>query len=319
MHSYSARFRLVGIAAALLAVPAAAADLRVVVTIKPLHALVARVMGESGAPRLLVRGGLSAHTYALKPSDATRLNAADVFFRMSDIMEPFTARVTKSLPERVQIVTLQETPQLLLRQRRTGASFEGNGRGNGREKAHGGHAHSHDHDAVDGHAWLDPMNAKLLADRIAETLAAKAPAQAAAFHANAARLKSELDALSAELARELAPIAGKPYIVLHDALQYFELRYDLKPAGSITVSPEVPPSAWRLTALRARIGRGGAICVFAEPQFDTRLVSAVVEGTSARVGTIDPEGSLIEPGPDHYFTLLRNLAKDLKACLATAE
>ena len=89
-----------------------------------------------------------------------------------------------------------------------------------------------------------------MADRIAETLAAKAPAQAAAFHANAARLKSGLDALSAELARELAPIAGKPYIMLHDALQYFEQRYDLKPAGSITVSPEVPPSAWRLTALR---------------------------------------------------------------------
>ncbi len=321
MHSHSARFRLafvVGVAAALLAAPAAAADLSVVVTIKPLHALVARVMGESGAPQLLVQGSLSAHTYALKPSDAARLNAADVFFRMSETMEPFTARVTKSLPKRVQIVTLQDTPQLLLLQRRTGASFEGNGRGNGREKGHGSNARSHDHDVVDGHAWLDPMNAKLMADRIAETLAAKAPAQAAAFHANAARLKSGLDALSAELARELAPIAGKPYIVLHDALQYFELRYDLKPAGSIIVSPEVPPSAWRLTALRARIGQGGAICVFAEPQFDTRLVSAVVEGTSARVGTIDPEGSRIEPGPDHYFTLLRNLAKDLKACLAPA-
>jgi zinc transport system substrate-binding protein len=319
MHSHGARFApasIAGIAAALFAVPAVAADLSVVVTIKPLHALVARVMGESGTPQLLVQGGLSAHTYALKPSDAARLNAADVFFRMSEIMEPFTARVTKSLPKRVQIVTLQDTPQLLLLERRTGASFEWDGQGNGRAKDR--RSHAHDHDAVDGHAWLDPMNAKLMADRIAATLAAKAPAQAAAFRANAARLKSELDALSAELARELAPIAGQSYIVLHDALQYFELRYDLKPAGSITVSPEVPPSAWRLSTLRARIGQGGATCVFAEPQFDTRLVTAVVEGTSARVGMIDPEGSRIEPGPDHYFTLLRNLAKDLKACLAPA-
>ena len=317
MHGHGARFTLVlltGIGAAQLAAPAAAA-LNVVVTIKPLHALVARVMGDTGSPQLLVQGSLSAHTYALKPSDAARLNAADVFFRMSDAMEPFTARVVKSLPKRVQVVTLQETPQLMLLERRAGASFEENGHDNGRGKGHH-HGHSRDRGSIDGHAWLDPVNAKPMADRIAEALTAKAPAQAAAFRANAARLKSELDALSAELALDLAQIAGKPYIVFHDALQYFERRYGLKPAGSIAVSPEVPPSAGRLTALRARIGEGGVDCVFAEPQFDTRLVNAVVEGTPARVGTIDPEGSRIEPGPDLYFVLLRSLAKDLKACLA---
>ena len=308
---------LAGSVAAAFAAPAAA-SLSVVVTIKPLHALVARVMGETGSPRLLIQGSLSAHTYALKPSDASRLNAADVFFRMSEVMEPFTARVVKSLPKRVQVVTLQETPQLTLLERRSGASFEDNGHGHDNGKGDHAHGRSHDHGAIDGHAWLDPVNARLMADRIAEILSAKAPAEAAAFRANAARLKAELDALNAELARDLAPVAGKPYVVFHDALQYFELRYGLKPAGSIAVSPEVPPSARRLAALRARIGQGGAECVFAEPQFDTRLVTAVVEGTPARVGTIDPEGSRIEPGPEHYFALLRNLARDLKACLAPA-
>jgi zinc transport system substrate-binding protein len=303
---------LAGVMATGLAAPAAA-NLKVVVTIKPLHALVARVMGEIGSPQLLVQGNLSPHTYSLKPSDAARLNASDVFFRMSDAMEPFTARVAKSLPKRVQVVTLQDTPQLVLLERRTDASFEDNGHGNGRGKSHG---HSHHHGAIDGHAWLDPVNAKLMADRIAEILGANAPAQAAAFHSNAAQLKADLDALSTELARELAPVAGKPYIVFHDALQYFELRYGLQPAGSIAVSPEVPPSARRLTALRVRVAQGGAACIFAEPQFDTRLVNAVVEGTSARVAIIDPEGSRIEPGPAHYFDLLRNLARDLKACLA---
>ena len=39
-------------------------------------------------------------------------------------------------------------------------------------------------------------------------------------------------------------------------------------------------------------------------------------GDARHIGTIDPEGSRIEPGTDHYFALLRNLAKDLKACLA---
>jgi zinc transport system substrate-binding protein len=300
----------VGVMAVLAVPPAHAVD--VVVTIKPLHALVARLMAGIGTPHLLVQGTASAHTYALKPSDAARLNAADMLVRMSDAMEPFTARVVRSLPGRVQVVTLEETPQLRLLPRRTGATFSG-AAGDGHGHSHG---HKHAHATNDGHAWLDPVNAKAMADRIADALGAMAPEQAGQLRANAVQLKADLDTLSAELARDLAPVADKPYVVFHDALQYFEQRYGLKAVGSIAVSPEVPPGAKRLSALRRQVMDLKAECVFAEPQFDTRLVDAVVEGTRARIGTIDPEGSKIEPGPDHYFALLRTLAHDLKACLA---
>lgn len=301
--------------AALAAGPAHAVE--VVVTIKPLHALVTRVMAGTGTPHLLVHGALSPHTYALKPSDATRLNAADIFFRMSDAMEPFTARITKALPQRVQVVTLQDTPKLQLLPRRTGATFAEAADAHVHSHGHGPRTdHGHDHGTVDGHAWLDPINAKLLADRVADALGKRAPAEAATFRTNAAQLKADLDALSAELALALAPVAGKPYVVFHDALQYFERRYGLKAVGSIAVSPEVPPGARRLSVLRRQIVDLKAECVFAEPQLDTRLVDAVVEGTRARVGSIDPEGTRIEGGPDHYFALLRALARDLKTCLA---
>jgi zinc transport system substrate-binding protein len=156
-----------------------------------------------------------------------------------------------------------------------------------------------------------------MVDRIAQVLAAKAPADAALFRTNADAFKVKLDQLSVEVATELAPIAGRPYIVFHDALQYFERRYGLRVVGSIAISPELPPSARRLSTLRRRVASLGALCAFAEPQFDTRLIDTVIEGTKARTGTIDPEGTRIEPGPDLYFMLLRNLARDLKACLAT--
>ena len=257
-----------------------------------------------------MQGAASPHTYALKPSDASKLNQADVFFRMSDAMEPFTAKVAKSLPKRVQVITLQNSRDLKLYQRRSGATFDDDhGHSDGRD-------HDHGHDLTDGHSWLDPVNAKVLVDRIAQVLSAKEPANAARFTANAAALKTKLDELSAELARDLAPVAGKPYIVFHDALQYFERRYKLRVVGSISISPDVPPSAKRLSTLRKKIASLGAVCVFAEPQFDTRLVDNVIEGTRARTGTIDPEGIRIEPGPDLYFTLLRKLTQDLKNCLA---
>jgi zinc transport system substrate-binding protein len=292
----------------------AASEIDVVVSIKPLHALVAGVMAGVASPKLLVDGAASPHTYALKPSDARLLHKADLFFRMSAAVEPFTARIVRSLPDSVGVVTLLDAPGLKLLALRTGITFE---LAEGQEN-HGAHMHAAERsrDAVDGHAWLDPDNAKAMVEHIRRALSARDPTHTAAFGRNARALQGELDALKAELHRRLEPVAGRPYIVFHDALQYFEQRFGLKVVGAIAISPEIPPSAKRLTELRRRVRALGAMCVFAEPQFDTRLVETVVEGTDARTGTLDPEGGRLAPGRDHYFMLMRRLAEDLRGCLA---
>ena len=58
-----------------------------------------------------------------------------------------------------------------------------------------------------------------------------------------------------------------------------------------------------------------AACVFAEPQFDPRMVSVLIEGTSARHGVLDPEGATLEEGPGLYRRLIENLATSLVDCL----
>ena len=97
--------------------------LEVVATIKPIHALVAQVMGETGEPRLLVGGTASPHTYALKPSDAKALNGARLVFRVSEQIEPFTRRIVASLPKSVTVVTLADAPGLRLLDLREGDTF----------------------------------------------------------------------------------------------------------------------------------------------------------------------------------------------------
>jgi zinc transport system substrate-binding protein len=294
------------------------AEPKVVVTIKPLHALVAQVMAGVGSPELLVKGAASPHSYALKPSDARALNNADLIFRVSETVEAFMGKVARSLPQRVELVTLQDAPGMKLLALRTGAAtFEPHAHGKGDEHGHR-HAKPAKGGAVDGHAWLDPDNAKIMTDRIRQVLAAKYPEHAAVFKANAAALEARLDALAAELEGDLAPIADKPYIVFHDAFQYLERRFGLNVVGSISINPDVPPSARRLTELRRKIQSLGAVCVFAEPAFDRRLVDSLMEGTSARTGTLDAEGGSLDPGPDLYFTLMRTLASALKGCLGAA-
>jgi zinc transport system substrate-binding protein len=288
---------------------------KVVVTIKPLHALVAQVMTGVAVPETIVKGAVSPHSYALKPSDIRALQAADIVFRVSETIEPFITKVLNSLPDGVEVVSLQQAPGVMLLPRRMGAMFEPH------ETAHAGEGHHHvlgnggASEPVDGHIWLDPDNALAMADRIVEVLSGRDPAHARLYASNAVALKHKLHAIGDELRQALDPVAGKPYIVSHDAFQYFERRYGLNAVGAIALSPEVPPGARRLAVLRQKIVSSSAVCVFGEPQLDGRLIANLTDGTAARTGTLDPEGFALEPGPELYFVLMRKLAQDLRSCL----
>jgi zinc transport system substrate-binding protein len=301
--------------AVLIAQPLAAqtAGLHVVVTSKPIHALVADIMQGMGTPQLLVDGTASPHTFSMRPSDAQKLSRAGVFFRVSEALEPFTAKVVRALPRSVKTVTLAEAPGVTLLQRRTGGPFEAHKHSH----THGKHKHGSEPDELyDAHVWLDPANAKAMARAIASTLAEVAPAEAARFNANADALAARLDDLSAALKLELAPVAERPFVVLHDAYQYFEKSFGLSAIGSILVDPDEQPSARRISDLRRKVGQLSAVCAFAEPGQQPKIVASVTEGTPTRRAILDPEGIMLEPGPDLYFKLMRGLANTMKTCLA---
>ncbi len=186
---------------------------------------------------------------------------------------------------------------------------------------HEDHAHhaaheGHDHGAFDAHVWVDPMNAKAMVHEIEEALAAADPANAARYEENAEAVMGKLDTLISDVSADLEPVKGKGFIVFHDAYQYFENRFGITASGSITVSPEVLPGAERITEIRARLAGLGETCVFAEPQFEPKLVSTVIEGTQAKSGVIDPLGAELENGPDLYFQIIRNMATSIKTCLS---
>jgi len=176
------------------------------------------------------------------------------------------------------------------------------------------HGHAH-HGAYDMHMWLDPENAKVFVGEIEAALSAADPDNAETYAENAEALRGRLDELSAEVEAQLAEISGRGFIVFHDAYQYYENRFGVTATGSITVSPEVMPGAARIDEIRTRVRDLDVSCVFAEPQFEPRLVQVVTEGTPARAGVLDPLGADLDDGPELYFDLVRNLTISLTECL----
>jgi zinc transport system substrate-binding protein len=298
----------------------------VVVSIKPVHSLVAGVMEGLGEPILLVQGTGSEHSYSLRPSHARALDQADVVFWMGETMETFLIKPLQALSGDAKVVALRETPGLTLLPTREGGMWEEHDHGEHAEahEEEGGHAEAdhegeHAHGETDMHVWLDPSNAKLLVAAIATTLSDADPRNASTYQANAARLDQRLDELDRSLQGKLAAIADHPYVVFHDGYQYFEHRYGMSAVGAITINPTVRPGAQRLGEIRERLEYLDAACVFAEPQFEPALVDTLIEGTSAGKGVLDPLGSAVEEGPDQYFGLMHGLADSLAECLGTAK
>ncbi|MBY5414393.1 zinc ABC transporter substrate-binding protein [Rhizobium leguminosarum] len=313
-----------------------AADAPVVVTsIKPIHSLVSAIMQGVGEPELIVDGAASPHTYNLKPSNARAMQDAKVIFWVGPGLEAFLEKPLQALGRNASIAALDDAPGLVKLPFREGGAFEPHDDAPEHESASGqhdeadaahdadpGHAsdhdHDHDHDTFDTHLWLDPMNAKAMAAMITTTLVAADAANALTYQGNAKALDDKLDALDTEIKDMVAPVKDKPFIVFHDAYQYFEHRYGIRVTGSITVSPETIPGAERVSEIHRKVGELGATCVFAEPQFEPRLVNVVIEGTRAKSGVLDPEAATLKAGPDLYFNLMRGIANSMKDCLSSA-
>ncbi|GAK70950.1 zinc ABC transporter substrate-binding protein [Agrobacterium rubi TR3 = NBRC 13261] len=311
--------------AAMIASSNAMAAPNVVVSIKPIHSLVAAIMQGVAEPELIVDGGASPHTYALKPSNARAIEGADVVFWVGDGLEKFLEKPLHSLAGKATVVELDDAKGLEKLRFREGGPFEGHDHGEHEghdHSAEAGDAHSHEdgHDHEEGeydmHLWLDPANAKAMAVEIEKTLMTVDPANAKTYQENTKTLVDNLDVLDKEIAETVAPIKDKPFVVFHDAYQYFEHHYGVKTAGSITVSPESIPGAERIKQIHAKVKELNATCVFAEPQFEPKLVNVVIEGTQAKSGTLDPEAATLEAGPDLYFKLMRGIATSLKDCLS---
>jgi zinc transport system substrate-binding protein len=163
---------------------------------------------------------------------------------------------------------------------------------------------------------LSPDNARNIATGLTEHLVRWDPANAEAFERNRDTLLARIDTLDAELRQQLAPVRDRPFIVFHDAYQYFERQYGLNAAGSITIDPARSPGARRIQELRNRLEQDDVACLFTEPQFRPALARTLVEGHDTRLGELDPLGSTLQPGPDAWFQLMQNMADSFTNCLA---
>lgn len=316
---------------------------KVVVSIKPIHSLVAAVMAGVGKPTLMIQGNETPHSFRLSPRKAKKLQNADLFFWIGKELETMLARPIRTLANKAKVVSLIKTKGLeLLEFREEWSSLEElhkphNEHHEHSNKQHSKHEHDdnhqeehhkhqsdrhqgHNHGTLDPHIWLDPLNAIKLLEEIAKQLSQIDSKNQLRYQQNAQSQIKEIEQLHQQLLSKTKKFNSKSFLVFHDSYQYFEKRYQLNAMGSIIFNPESPSSAKRLRSIQKVIKNKQISCIFSEPQFSPKLVKTVVrgtkvKGTKVRTGVLDPLGINYKAGENLYIVLLNNLSSSLHQCL----
>ena len=306
----------------------------VISTIQPINSLVSAVIGNTGKSITIIPSEQSPHDFKLKPSDVKVLQNGNIIFYVSNHLESSITKVLKNLPKNIKLINLMEESGVNHLAIRDNDAWERHDHhGHDDHDVHDKHGKKHDdhddhdkhgkkHDDHDDHekeddvhVWLSPDNAIKIVQKVNKVLSLYFPENSKIYNDNTTKFIDKIRNLKMELVKELSPIKNKPYIVFHDAYQYFEKTFELNAVGSVALEGDIASSPKQISIIKDKIVKSKASCVFQEPQFDSKLVKIVVEGTDAKIGTLDPLGVNISENKDFYLQLLTNMTKSLKECL----
>jgi ABC-type Zn uptake system ZnuABC Zn-binding protein ZnuA len=253
--------------------------------------LVANVGGDMVQVRALAPAGTDPHTFQPTPDSIKVLSQARIVFFNGAGLEEWWDKTIRS-------VTKPEVPVIELSRGLATIKMPGH--------SHGGHRHA---EGQDPHVWLDPNLVKAYVDKIRDGLSQADRPNAGAYAERAQAYTTKLEELDGWIRTEVAkiPAPRRKIVTFHNAFQYFANRYGLAVKGFVVASPGKEPSAKALAELTRRIKQERIPAVFAEADFNPKMLEALAKDAGVKVVTNLYDGSLSSgPPADTYLNMMRH-------------
>ena len=276
---------------------------QVVVSIKPIHSIVAFLMEGVASPELLLQSNNSAHTFHLKPSQIRMIETADLVISIGDEFEIGLRRALKNLDEsnRFEIISLGS---LNVHKYRAEKIYEKVQQEDSQEDL-----------TADMHLWLDLDNMKKIAQHINGLLIDINPANQDKYNMNLASLNSKLDILDIEIEKQMLPFSSDLYATYSDTIQYFEKKYNLGRPVIVTPYHGARLSINRTLASKNTINDLSISCLIYGTEVRKSQISVLSEGLKIKAHKIDILGQEFDEGPNQYFNLMKKISNQVASCL----
>lgn len=275
----------------------------VIVTLFPQYDMVRAIAKDKVNLELLLPAGVEPHSYEPTPNTIIRINESDLFVYTSDIMETWISNLFTELNDQGPIVVNSSNGvELITHLEEELSDKEGN------------------EEEYDPHFWLDPLNAKIMAENITSGLIEMDPENADFYQANANIYLSELDKLDQEFIDLFNRVKLNKLIYGgHFAFGYLSNRFNIEILSPYTgYSPDAEPSVSSLAELINVMQENQIKVIFYEELVDPKIARTISEQTGANIEVLHGAHNLsLEEMAQGltYFDVMRSNIEKLKVAL----
>ena len=264
----------------------------VVVSIKPIHSIVAGLMEGTKGPQLLVTGEQSPLVFKPTVQQKRAMQSADLVIWVGPELEEHLAESIAALESRVAVIELLSSNSMkILPSRGDDAKrdpfFSGSMTG------------------ISSFCW---MILPVFCWR-------QTRSEPISTSKNRRKLMQRLTRLDREYEYGYRGLKAGLGVQYYDTLHYFEQAYALTVLEHVGISPGQPGDASSLFKVRQRIVDGEAVCLLIEAGMPAEHAGLLTQGQEVNVGRLDSLGINLKPGPNLYFKLMDHNTDTIKRCL----
>ena len=167
----------------------------------------------------------------------------------------------------------------------------------------------HDHGHWDPHIWMDPGNAAVMAENLAQGLSQVDPDYEARYQENGAAAAERLRAWKDELKTAFDGTRAAGLITFHDGFQYFARAFDLPLLAAIEEEAGSEASAREIVEITGLVKEYNLPVIFTEVSGSDATANAIARETGCAVAQL----TMLMDGPedgslDDYYAGLRDNA-----------
>ena len=249
----------------------ALAQVNVAVSILPQETFVKKIGGDKVSVMTLVEPGESPHSYEPKPSQMIALSEADIYFPIKIDFENAWLEKFESQNKDMEIVQMSKGVQRIMMEKK-----------NHNKKGANEQTKNKKIIKPDPHVWLSPLNVKIMAKNIYDTLIKVDSKNKSYYKKNLISFLKEINSVDMKIHNILLDVpANSKFMVFHPAWGYFARDYGLVQFAVEKEGKEPTPKALMKIIQKAKAEKIKAILV--QKEFSKKSANALADELNIKV------------------------------------